>query len=85
MQTIKREPRVPSALYSWSTLLAFVVIGVYSALDVQSRTNLLDASVKTIETVAAFFWAGLLGALLTVFALLFLDMTMRDTVRLLRK
>lgn len=84
-QNRNNEPKLPSVLYMWTPVLAFVVIGIYSALDFQARTNLLDAHIKTIETVAAFFWAGILGALMTAFALLFVELTVRDTFRLLHK
>lgn len=73
-----RAPRLPGFLYFAGPAVIFTVVGSYAAMDFYQRTNLMDSTVKIYEATGAFFWAGTLGAIMTVFVLLFFDILLND-------
>ena len=78
LQEESRAPRLPGLCYLAGPAVTFAVVGSYAAYDFYQRTNLMDSTVKVYEAIGAFVWAGMLGALMAVFSLLFVDILLND-------
>lgn len=78
-------PKLPGYAYTWAPVVAYIGIGIYAGMDFYKRVYLVNAHVSPYEPVAAFFWAGFLAYLMTVCALLFVDIMLRDCWHMFRK